>query len=81
MEKMDNMRITWIISTQKETKKDSNRNAINKNIVTEIFKMPSTEFTCRFDTAKERISVLEDRSIEVTQTETQRDKKCAKMKE
>ena len=43
--------------------------------------MPSTEFTCRFDTAKERISVLEDRSIEVTQTETQRDKNCAKMKE
>lgn len=60
-EKMENMKISWIISTQKETiEKIQMDNAINKNIVAEIFKMPSTDFACRLDTAKESVSLKID---------------------
>ena len=43
--------------------------------------MASTVSSSKLDRAEERISDLKDRSIEATQTETQREKKCVKIKE
>lgn len=56
-----------------ETIRKSSRNARNQKHVTEM-RNAFDGLLSRLDTVKERIIELEDRAIEITQTETQKEK-------
>lgn len=74
MEKMDDMQ-NWIGNCSTKMKNSSAKNILEvKYMVTEI-KNFFDGFISRLDTANERMSELEDMSVEITQTETQIEKK------
>lgn len=62
-----------------ENKKRTQRNSRGKNIHHVERKISLSGINSRLDTAKEKISELEDRTIETIQTETKREKKTETM--
>lgn len=74
MEKMDDMQ-NWIGNCSTKMKNSIAKNILEvKYMVIEI-KNFFDGFISRLDTANERMSELEDMSVEITQTETQIEKK------
>lgn len=74
MEKMDDMQ-NWIGNCSTKMKNSSAKNILEVKYMFIEIKNFFDGFISRLDTANERMSELEDMSVEITQTETQIEKK------